>query len=111
MVYGHVRAVYTAVFGSWTDRVHGPCMIVYSLYTALVMYPVHGRPLYTGRKDGRVQDTRPCTRSCTLYTAVFAAVYTAVHGVYGPCTPRHSTYQASQKLTAETCWRAITQIQ
>ena len=47
MVHGHVRIVYTAVFGSWTDHVHGPCMVVYGLYTALVMYPVHGRPVYT----------------------------------------------------------------
>jgi len=66
MVHGHVRAVYTAVFGSWTDHVHGPCMVVYGLHTALVMYPVHGRPLYTGRKDGRVYGRSRRVR--TVYT-------------------------------------------
>jgi len=58
----------------------------------------------------------PCTRSVhdpntvnmnpntVVYTAVFTAVYTVVHGMYGPCTPRYNAYQASQKLTTETCW-------
>jgi len=36
-------AVYTAVFGSWKDHVHGPC-------TAVAVYTVHGRK---GRKHGR----------------------------------------------------------
>ena len=26
--------------------------------------------------------------------------------MYGPCTPRHNAYQASQKLTTEICWTA-----
>ena len=89
-----VRTVYTAVHGPCTSRV--PCT----------------RP-----------STRPSLRPvCTAvyvprgggpHTAVFTAraVYTAVHGVYGACTPRHGAFQASQKLTTETCWTAITQIQ
>jgi len=145
---------YTAMFGSWTDHVHGLCTAVYTdrkngrvhgtrpctrrvhgrvrVIDGPCTWPVHGRvqsvqpwscTLYMGGPCTRAVNTAvyrvydsvhgrvPCTRSCNLYTAVFAAVYTAVHGVYGPCTPQHSAYQASQKLTAETCWRAITQIQ
>ena len=37
---------------------------------------------------------------------MFTAVYAVVHGLYGPCTPRHNAYQASQKLTTEICWTA-----
>jgi len=35
---------YTAVYGSWTDRLHGPCTVVYTVCTrtALVMYPEVG---------------------------------------------------------------------
>ena len=108
----HGRTMYTACARpctravkrqcTWYTAMYGPCARPCSghgrtMYMArawsctvctrpLVMYPVHGRPLYTGRIYGRSRRVRTCT-------------------------PRHSAYQASQKLTAETCWRAITQIQ
>ena len=89
-VFCHVPAAYTAVFGTRTDHVHGPCTAVYTvctrpptavyrLYTAVlglctwsVRDRVHGR-IYR-RVDGRVYGpcTRPptamyrlCTRPCT----------------------------------------------
>jgi len=68
-VHGRVRAAYTAVIRSRTDHVRGPCTAV---------YPVCTRPwaaVYTNRKHGRVQGTRPCR--CTLYTPW-------THHVHGP---------------------------
>jgi len=121
---GHGRTMYTAHAQSCTQPVHGPGHV-----------PCTWAALYTGRKHGRVLCTRPCLLPMytavhghvqTVYTAVHgpctwsvhdpnAAMFTAVHavvdGVYGPCTPRHGAYQASQKLTTEICWTAITQIQ
>jgi len=79
-VHGRVRAAYTAVIGSRTDHVRGPCTAVYAVCT---------RPcaaVYTGRKHGRAQSTRPCR--CTLYTAVDALCTRPLHaGVHGPYTP------------------------
>jgi len=78
-VHSRVRAAYTAVIGSRTDHVRGRCTAVYT---------VCSRPwaaVYTGRKHGRVQGTRPCR--CTLYTAVDAPCTRPLHaGVHGPYT-------------------------
>jgi len=106
-------AVYTVVYPVH-GRVYGPCTWPCAVYMHVFVACVYGR-------------SRPCTDCIrTMYmvrswpdrgggphTAVFTAraVYTAVDGVYGPCTPRHGAVQASQKLTTETCWTAITQIQ
>jgi len=51
-----VRTWYTAMYG----RVHNRVRVMDGPYTWPVHHvPAHGRPLYTGRKDGRVQGTRP----------------------------------------------------
>jgi len=41
--------------------------------------PFTGRVLYTGRKHGRVQGTRPCTRPCSGYGRT---IHGRVHGTY-----------------------------
>ena len=72
-VHGRVRAAYTAVIGSRTDHVRGPCMAVYTICTR----PCTGytyTAVFTARVHGGVR-------------TVYMAVYTAVHGVYGSCTP------------------------
>ena len=101
-VHGRVRAAYTAVIGSRTDHVRGPCTAVYSLYTAqpctravnTAVYRVHDRV-------GRVQSTRQCR--CTLYMAVDALCTRAVarrctrsvHAVNGRVHGHiHGTYTA-----------------
>jgi len=126
--------VYTAVFTVRTRRctraVNTPVYRVHSRtrsctgYTTVhtVVYPVHGHACgpciqpSTAMYRLCTRRARPCTWSVhdpktAVYTAVFTAVYTVVHGVYGPCTPRHNAYQASQKLTTEICWTAIARIQ
>jgi len=106
-------AMYTAVFGSWTDHVHGPCTAVYTVctwpWTAVYMgrkhdrvygrIPVHGR-VYgpcTGPPMYRYMTRavyRLCTRSCTGHvhgpSMTRTRPCTAVHSVHGrvngPCT-------------------------
>ena len=96
----------TALF---TARVHGreqPCTrstAVFTVRTRLCTRAVN-TPVY--RVHSR---TQPCTgHGRTMYmavhdpnTAVFTAVYAVDHGVYGPCTPRHNAYQASQKQSRQ----------
>ena len=106
-VYMHGRA--RAVRPSIRPSLRPVCKAVYVPCTRPCMvrpWPEHGRV------HGRVLCTRPCLRP--VYAAVYRVhartctclwpVYTAVHGVYG-------AFQASQKLTTETCWTAIRQIQ
>ena len=139
-LYGHIHGTYTVVHtghkhgrlhGRKHGRVHGHGWTMYMARARPCTQSVHGRgrvpctctclwPVYTA-VHGRVQTAYgPCTWSvhdpnaaAAPHTAVFTAraIYTAVHGVYGPCTPRHGAFQASQKLTTETCWTTITQIQ
>ena len=90
-VHGRVRAAYTAVIGSRTDHARDPRTVVYTVCTR------PGAAVYTGRKHGRVQNTRPCR--CTLYTAMDALCTRPLHaGVHGPYMNRrvhshiHGTY-------------------
>jgi len=95
-LHGRVRAAYTAVIGSGTDHVRGPCTAVYTVCT---------RPwaaVYTGRKQGRVQSTRPCR--CTLYMAVDAPYTRPLHvGVHDPYMPRMAVYT----VHTMPCTRAV----
>ena len=94
-----VQTVYTAVHGpcTWSvrDRVHGRVYgrvdgRVYGPCARRCTYHVYGRTrpftsrvLYTGRKHGRVQGTRPCTRPCSGYGRT---MHGRVHGTYTACT-------------------------
>jgi len=84
-VRARVRAAYTAVIGSWTDHVHGPCTAVYTVCT---------RPwaaVYTGRKHGRVGV--PCTRPWTHYVhGRCTPVYTVRARRERPCTRPYTRY-------------------
>jgi len=95
-VHGRVRAAYTAVIGSGTDHVRGPCAAVYTVCT---------RPwaaVYTGRKQGRVQSTRPCR--CTLYMAVDVPCTRPLHAsVHDPYTPKTAVYT----VRTMPCTRAV----
>jgi len=85
-VFCRVPAAYTAVFGTRTEHVHGPCTAVYTVCTRL-RAAVHS--LYTaahGHVYGRV-DAVFTARVHDGVRTVYMAVYTAVHTVYGPCTP------------------------
>jgi len=61
-VHGRVRAAYTAVIGSQTDHVRGPCTAVYTVCT------------------------RPWAAVYRLYTAALGRVQTVYTAVHGPCT-------------------------
>jgi len=90
-------AVYTAVFGSWTDHVQGPCTAVYTVCT----WP--WTTVYMGRKHDRIHGRVPVHGrvygSCTgppMYRVhdqcLVQTMYTAVHG---PCTwSVHDPYTA-----------------
>ena len=75
-VHGCVRAAYTAVIGSRTDHVRGPCTAVYTICT---------RPwaaVYTGRKHGRLhgrKHSRAHGHGRTDHVQT-------VHGRHRPCT-------------------------
>jgi len=90
MCTGHGRTMYMARARSYTQSVHGPGHV-----------PCIWAALYTGRKHGRVQGTRPCTHTvvyshgrvpCTrpclrpVYRAVHGHVQTVYTAVHGPCT-------------------------
>ena len=61
-MFCHVPAAYTAVFGTPTDHVHGPCITVYTVCT------------------------RPRAAVHSLYTAAHGRVQTVYTAVHGPCT-------------------------
>ena len=130
-VYGRVRAAYTAVIGSRTDHVRGPCTAVCTVCT---------RPwaaVYTGRKQGRTRAmhmVRPCpehgrVRSryvakhgrvrgrvrtvyvavhgpCTVYTAVYTAVFTA--RVHGRVRTMYTAVHGLSMIRARPCTRSCT---
>jgi len=73
-VFCHVPAAYTAVFGTRTDHVHGPCT---------AMYTVCARPRAAVHTvDGRVR---------AVYTAVIGSRTDHVHGPYAVCTQATNT--------------------
>jgi len=104
---GHVPCTWAALY---TGRKHGCVQVHDRVLRRVPCTRPCLRPMYTA-VHGHVQTVYtavhgPCTGSVhdpnsAVYTAVFTAVYAVVHGVYRPCTPRHSAYQASQELTTE----------
>jgi len=125
-VHGRVRTMYTTVHGPSMTRTR-PCTRSCTLYTVVFTARVRGRlpctctclwPMYTA-VHGRVQSAYgPCTSSVHDPNAAAAPTWPCLQPVactrpFTACTVRvrHDASQASQKLTTETCWTAITQIQ
>jgi len=89
-------AVYTALFGSWTD--HGPCTAVYTVctrpWTAIYMGRKHGRVVHGHVPvHGRVYG--PCTGPSMYRVHDQGRVQTVYTTVQGPCTwSVHNPYTA-----------------
>jgi len=97
--------LYTAVF---TARVRGrvpcTCTCLWSVYTAVHVQTVYGPCTWSVHEpNAAVSRTRPCLRPVPC-TRPFTACTDRVH-----LDTVHSRHR--KKLTTETCWTAITQIQ
>jgi len=100
---GHVPRTWAALY---TGRKHGCVQVHDRVLRRVPCTRPCLRPMYTA-VHGHVQTVYtavhgPCTGSVhdpnsAVYTAVFTAVYAVVHGVYRPCTPRHSAYHRHRK--------------